>query len=75
VRHRARPPISFGGIGLFSMEDCAPSTFLRSWVLVGPYLCFKFSIDPFWKSVFFKLRGAHTYFNHAYVQRKMAFLM
>jgi hypothetical protein len=26
------------------MEDCAPSTFLRSWALVAPYLCFRFCI-------------------------------
>ncbi len=37
--------ITFGGIGLFSMEDYAPSTFLGSWVLVAPYLCFRFCIS------------------------------
>jgi len=36
--------ISIGGINFFSMEDCAPSTFLRSWALVAPYLCFRFCI-------------------------------
>jgi hypothetical protein len=36
--------ISFGGIEFFSMEDCAPSIFLGSWVMLNPYLCFKFHI-------------------------------
>jgi hypothetical protein len=40
----AQPLISFGGIGLLSMEDCAPSAFLKNWVLVVPYLCFRFCI-------------------------------
>ncbi len=26
----------------FSMEDCAPSTFLMNWALVAPYLCSRF---------------------------------
>jgi hypothetical protein len=26
------------------MEDCAPFIFIRSWVLVAPYLCFRFHI-------------------------------
>jgi hypothetical protein len=26
------------------MEDCAPFVFLKSWVLVVPYLCFRFHI-------------------------------
>jgi len=30
TRHQARLLISFGGISLISMEDCAPSTFLGS---------------------------------------------
>jgi hypothetical protein len=41
---KARLPISFSGIGFLFMEDCAPSIFLRSWVLVALYLCFKFRI-------------------------------
>ncbi len=36
--------ISFGGIGLLSMEDCAPSVFLGNWVLVVLYLCSRFCI-------------------------------
>jgi hypothetical protein len=36
--------ISFGGIGLLSMEDCVPLVFLRSWVLMVSYLCSKFHI-------------------------------
>ncbi len=37
-------PISFGGIGLLSMETCVPSTFLRSWALVALYFFSKFCI-------------------------------
>jgi hypothetical protein len=51
------------------MEDYAPSTFLKSWVLVALYLCFRFHIfdNLFWMNMFFKLKGAHTYFIDAYV--------
>jgi hypothetical protein len=41
---QVRLPISFGGMGLLSMEDCAPYVFLRSWVLMVPYLCSRFHI-------------------------------
>ncbi len=44
ARHQARLLISFGGIGLLSMDDYASSVFLRSWALVGSYLCFRFCI-------------------------------
>ncbi len=44
TRGQARLPISFGDIGLFSMEECAPFVFLGSWVLVPPYLCSRFHI-------------------------------
>ncbi len=37
-------PISFGGIGFHSMEDCAPFAFLRGWALVASYLCYRFCI-------------------------------
>ncbi len=37
-------PISFGGINLLFMENCAPFAFIGSWVLVVPYLCSKFHI-------------------------------
>ncbi len=69
TKRRAQLPISFGGIGLFSMEDCTPFSFLGSWALVVPYLCFKFCIfdKPVLERYFFKLKGAHTCFNHAYV--------
>ncbi len=40
----AQLPIYFGGISFLSMEDCAPFTFLGSWVLVAPYLCSMFHI-------------------------------
>ncbi len=36
--------IFFNGIGLLSIEDCAPCVFLGNWALVAPYLCFKFYI-------------------------------
>ncbi len=62
-------PISFGGVGLHSMEDCAPFALLRSLALVPPYLCSRFCIfDKFVsEEYFFGLKGAHNYFNHAYV--------
>jgi hypothetical protein len=41
MRHQVQLLISFGGVGLFSMEDCAPFAFIRSWVI---YLCFRFCI-------------------------------
>jgi hypothetical protein len=44
ARHQAQLLISFGGIGVIFMEDCVPSIFLESWVLVGLYLCSKFCI-------------------------------
>jgi hypothetical protein len=44
ARHHVRLPISFGGIGLLFMEDCAPFAFLRSWVLVTLYLYSRFHI-------------------------------
>jgi hypothetical protein len=44
AKHQTQLLISFNGIGLFSMEDCAPSIFLRSWVLVVLYLCSRFRI-------------------------------
>jgi hypothetical protein len=49
TRHQAQLLISFGGIGVIFMEDCVPSIFLRSWALVGLYLCSKFFI--FYRSV------------------------
>jgi hypothetical protein len=36
--------ISFSGIGFLFMEDYVPFVFLRSWVLVALYLCFRFRI-------------------------------
>ncbi len=38
------PKISFSGINILRVEDCAPFTFLRSWVLVISYLYSKFCI-------------------------------
>jgi hypothetical protein len=59
----------FRGIIYFFMEDCAPFTFLVNWALMVSYLCSRFciSIDPFWGSMFFKLKAAPTCFNHTYV--------
>jgi hypothetical protein len=37
ARCQVRLPISFGGIGILSMEDCAPFNILRSWALVVLY--------------------------------------
>ncbi len=44
VKRQTWLPIYFGGISLFSMEDCAPSIFLGSWAFVASYLCFRFCI-------------------------------
>jgi len=44
VRRQVRLPISFSGIDLFYMEECAPFAFIGSWALVVPYLCFRFHI-------------------------------
>jgi len=52
--------IFFGGIDLLSMEDCAPSTFLQSWALVICVISFIYLIDPFWRSMLFKLGGGGT---------------
>ncbi len=65
---QTRLPISFGGIYFFlSMEDCAPFAFIKSWALVAPYLCPSFVslINLFWRSMFIRLKGAHTSFNHS----------
>ncbi len=44
MKRQARLSISFGGIGLHFMEDCAPFAFVGNWVLVAPYLCSRFCI-------------------------------
>jgi len=44
MRRQVRLPISFGGINLHPMEDCAPFVFLRCWALVILYFCFRFHI-------------------------------
>jgi hypothetical protein len=43
------------------MEDCAPSVFQRVglWWFRICALGFVFSIDPFWRNMFLKLRGPH----------------
>jgi hypothetical protein len=52
--------ISFGGMGLLSMEDYAPSIFLRSWALMVPYLCSKFRIfnRPILKEYVFQIENS-----------------
>jgi hypothetical protein len=59
----------FDGIGLLSMENYTPFIFRRSWVLVILYLCFKFCIfdRPILEEYFFRLRGVHISFSHAFV--------
>jgi hypothetical protein len=44
VRCQTQLLISFGGIGILSMEVYAPSAFLGSWALVALYLCYRFRI-------------------------------
>jgi hypothetical protein len=65
--------MSFGGIDLISMEDCAPFAFLGSWALMVSYLCFRFCISnrPILEEYVFEVEGTHTYFNHTYMHRKM----
>jgi hypothetical protein len=77
ARWRAQLLISFGGIGLLSMEDCAAFAFLGNWALVVSYLCSRFYIfdRPIWRNMFLKLKGAHTCFNHAYVQHEITFIL
>jgi hypothetical protein len=57
--HWVRLPLSFGGMGHFSMENYAPFTFPRSWALVIRYSCFKFHIFDklVLEEYFFRLRG------------------
>jgi hypothetical protein len=60
--HMAQLPISFSGIGLLSMEDCAPSIFLKNWALMVSYLCFKFHIfyRPILELYVFQVEGGPT---------------
>ncbi len=44
TRRQARLLISFGGISLIFMENCAPFVFLRSWAMVALYFFFNFCI-------------------------------
>jgi len=57
--HQVQLLISFGGIGLFFMEDCVPFIFLGSWALVAPYLCSKFRIfdRPILEEYVFQVEG------------------
>jgi len=77
ARRQARLLMSFSGINLLFMEDYAPLAFLGIglWWLHICVIGFIFLIDPFWMSMFFRLRGAHTCFNHVYVQHEITFLL
>ncbi len=44
TRRHAQLSISFSGINFLSMEECALSVFLGSWLVVVPYLCSRFCI-------------------------------
>jgi hypothetical protein len=59
ARCQVRLPISFGGTNLLSMEDCAPFTFLGSWVLVILYLYSRFHIfnKPVLEKYVFQVEG------------------
>jgi hypothetical protein len=74
---KARLLISFGGIDLFYMEDCAPFIILKNWALVALYLCSRFCIfyRPVLEKYVFQVEESHTCFSHAYVQCKMAFVL
>ncbi len=51
------------------MENYAPSIFLGNWVLVAPYLYYKFHIfdKPVLEECVFKVEGGPTSCNHAFV--------
>jgi hypothetical protein len=68
ARHQVRLPISFGRIGLLSTEDCAPFAFLRNWVLVASYLCFRFHIfnRPMLEEYVFQIKGAPYLFKSCF---------
>jgi hypothetical protein len=59
------------------MEHCAPFVFLGNWVLMVSHLCFRFHIfnRHVLEEYVSQVEGAHTCFNHAYVQHEMAFLL
>jgi hypothetical protein len=64
MRCQAQLPISFGGIGLLSIRDCAPFAFLRRWALVLVYLCSKFHIfdKPILEEYVYQVeRGPHMF--------------
>jgi hypothetical protein len=48
---------------------------VRLWWFRICVIGFVFSIDLFWKSMFLRLKGAHTCFSHVYVQHEMVFLL
>jgi len=51
--------------------------FLRSWALLALYLCFRFCIfnRPILEEYVSQVEGAHTCFNHTYMQHEMACLL
>jgi len=60
VGHQVQLLISFGGISLLSMEDCALSVFLESWTLVVSYFRYRFRIfdRPLLKEYVFQIEGS-----------------
>jgi hypothetical protein len=44
MKHQTQLLISFRGINLLSMEDCAPSAFQGSWGSIGYVFVFRFCI-------------------------------
>jgi len=60
ARHQVRSQLFFGGINILSVEVCAPFAFLGSWVLVFPYLYFRFHIfdRPVWEEYVFQVKGS-----------------
>jgi hypothetical protein len=62
--HQPQLSISFGGIGLIFMEDCAPFVFLRNWALVISHLCSRFHILEKYVS---QVERARTCFSYVYM--------
>jgi hypothetical protein len=58
------------------MKNYAPFAFLGSWVLVAPYLCYKFhTFDrPIFEKYVFQVERAPPSFSHAFVQLEITFL-
>jgi hypothetical protein len=70
VKRQTQLSISFGDIGFYIWRIVYHlfSLGVGLWWLRIYASSFIFSIDPFWKNMFFKLKGVHNSFNHALVQ-------